>query len=295
MTLRQAGLRAIGFLEPGHPERPGETNYWITLEQREADRAAAMMVRALREVFAVLHPVYLEADGLPTGEVEPPAPSGSPPDHPFMPGDAAELRAGIDHVVRDLCEPPPEWDEDGELPLETEHSTLWVSLAPTAPRMLLHATLVEDVADERRALIETNLLNRQQVGLTFLVVEETIRVARELDASVLVPDMLRLEVGRLLEQIDTWASELVARVGGRRPDDTTPRPAPGQGAGADQSRFDTAYSVLEELEEQERGSVGPATMARVFQQDTGLLLKAIRKTEEKIDYWRLREQQWGRQ
>lgn len=210
-----------------------------------------------------------------------------------MPGDAAELRAGIDHVVRDLCEPPPEWDEDGELPLETEHSTLWVSLAPTAPRMLLHATLVEDVADERRALIETNLLNRQPVGLTFLVVEETIRVARELDASVLVPAMLRLEVGRLLDQIDTWASELVARVGGRRPDDTTPRPAPGQGAGADQSRFDTAYSVLEELEEQERGSVGPATMARVFQQDTGLLLKAIRKTEEKIDYWRLREQQWA--
>ena len=37
----------------------------IDLEQREADRAAVMMVRALREVYAVVHPTYLVSAGLP--------------------------------------------------------------------------------------------------------------------------------------------------------------------------------------------------------------------------------------
>ena len=39
----------------------GETNYLVDVEQRDTDRVAAMIVRALREVYGVLHPVYLDA------------------------------------------------------------------------------------------------------------------------------------------------------------------------------------------------------------------------------------------
>ena len=36
-----------------------------------------------------------------------------------------------------------------------------------------------------------------------------------------------------------------------------------------------------ELEREQRGSVGPATMARIFENDTGLLLTAIRINEQR--------------
>lgn len=38
---------------------------------------------------------------------------------------------------------------------------------------------------------------------------------------------------------------------------------------------------MAELEREERGSVGPAAMVRIFGNDTGLLLKAIRITEKR--------------
>ena len=47
------------------------------------------------------------------------------------------------------------------------------------------------------------------------------------------------------------------------------------------SRFETAYAVMAELEREERGSVGPATMVRIYGNDTGLLLKALRITEKR--------------
>ncbi len=38
---------------------------------------------------------------------------------------------------------------------------------------------------------------------------------------------------------------------------------------------------MAELEREQRGSVGPAAMVRIFGNDTGLLLKAIRITEQR--------------
>ena len=64
---------------------------------------------------------------------------------------------------------------------------------------------------------------------------------------------------------------------GRDPDIDLPEPPPERQG----SRFETAYAVMAELERDERGSVGPATMVRIFGNDTGLLLKAIRITEKR--------------
>ena len=86
-----------------------------------------------------------------------------------------------------------------------------------------------------------------------------------------MPAAVQGEILRLLSQVDGWARDLAERVR------TAPEPArerPG-------SRFATAYAVMAELEREQRGSVGPAAMVRIYGNDTGLLLKAIRITEKR--------------
>lgn len=281
---REALLERIGFHRPEADDRSeAEAIFWADLEQREADRAAVMVVRALREVYGVLHPVYLDAAGLePEGAVRPlpPKPQRVMPDlaEAVQSSSVDEVRAVIDLAVADLYEDAPEWDKDGDLALPTECRLVWVTVHNDSPRVLLSCLLVDDVADEQAALAEVNRLNRAEFGLTFFLTDQRISVTREVGLGVAVPQAVRGEINRLLSQVDGWARDLGERV--RR----APEPA-GERAG---SRFETAYAVMAELEREERGSVGPAAIVRIYGNDTGLLLKAIRITEKRRREARMR-------
>lgn len=274
---QERALEGLGFRRPeGEDWSEGETNFWLDLELREADRAAVMVVRALREVYGVLHPVYLDADGLePEGAVRPLPPKPHrpepDPDEVVRPSSVEEVRAVIDLAVADTFDEAPEWDDDGDLPLPTEHRLVWVSVNKNAPRVLLSCLLVDDVADRQAALVEVNRLNRTELGLTFFLTDQRISVTRELGLEVAEPTAVRIEVLRMLSQVDGWARDLAERVR------TSPEPR-GERPG---SRFETAYAVMAELERDHRGSVGPAAMVRIYGNDTGLLLKAIRITERR--------------
>ncbi len=274
---QERALEGIGFRRPEAEDwSEGETSFWLELELREADRAAVMVVRALREVYGVLHPVYLDADGLePEGAVRPLPPKPqrvqTDPDEVVRPTSVEEVRAVIDLAVADSYDEAPEWDDDGDLPLPTEDQLVWVSVNKNAPRVLLSCLLVDDVADRQAALVEVNRLNRTEFGLTFFLTDQRISVTRELGLEVAEPAAVRIEVLRMLSQVDGWARDLAERVR------TAPEPA-GERPG---SRFETAYAVMAELERDDRGSVGPAAMVRIYANDTGLLLKAIRITEKR--------------
>jgi hypothetical protein len=259
----------------------------VELTAGHVDEAAVLVVDALRDRYGVLHPVYLDAEGLEAeGAVrplppEPPrrddpdpdesGPDESGPDEPVQPSSAEEVRALVDLAVADAYDEAPAWDDEGDLPLPTEDRLVWVLVHKEAPRVLLSCLLVDDVADERAALAEVNRLNRTELGLTFVLSDHGISVTRELGLGVAIPQAVRGEIMRLLSQVDGWARDLGERVR------TAPEP-PLARAG---SRFEAAYAVLAELEREERGSVGPAAMARIFEHDTGLLLKAIRITERR--------------
>jgi hypothetical protein len=256
--------------------RGGETELSEELEVREVDRAAVMVVEALREAYGVLHPVLLDADGLERDGAVRPLPPEPQPDEPDLdravqPSSVEEVRALIDLAVSDAYEEAPEWDDDGDLPLPTEDRLVWVLVHKEAPRVLLSCLLVDDVADEQAALAEVNRLNRSEFGLTFFLADQRISVTRELGLGVAVPSAVRGEIMRLLSQVDGWARDLGDRV----------RAAPEPARERTGSRFETAYAVMAELEREKRGSVGPATMVRIFGNDTGLLLKAVRITEKR--------------
>ncbi|QZY29699.1 TY-Chap domain-containing protein [Nocardioides coralli] len=293
----EQAMRELGFALPQPDASP---NYWTDLEQREADLAAVMMVRALREVYGVLHPIYLDAGGL---EPQPREPESDPgeaadADRTTFAENADEVRAALDAALAPVLGHAPHWDEDGDLPIMTERSVLYLTIAQSAPRILMHATLVVDVVDEQRALSEVNLLNQAEFGLTFVLAERRITVRRELPVAAFVPEVLRAEIKRVGDSMDRWVSELVTRVGGRdvfsdeaaqSPQAATP---PSREAdGPHDERLQQALRVLRELESEERGSVDPSTMLRIFHGDRDLLLAAIRHSLARANKWgvRLRE------
>ena len=109
----EAAVEALGFAGPtyGRDDEPdsGSLNFHVDLEQTEADRLAVMSVRALRDVFGVLDPAFLEAEG-PTADAPvavPPSVGGVSPDEPaavFLRDGAERLREpgrrGADPLLR---------------------------------------------------------------------------------------------------------------------------------------------------------------------------------------------------
>ena len=101
---QERALEGIGFRRPEAEDWPeGETNFWLDLELREADRAAVMVVRALREVYGVLHPVYLDADGLDLDLVDV-QPKGQGGTADLVVGQAAVNGDVLNHVAEELGE-----------------------------------------------------------------------------------------------------------------------------------------------------------------------------------------------
>ncbi len=242
-----------------------------------ADQAAVVVVDTLRNRYGVLHPVYLDAGGLEpegAGRPLPPQPRTIEVDlgEVVQPSSVDDVRAVVDLAVAELCDEAPEWDDDGDLGLWTEDHVVWVSVNAHAPRVLLSCMLLDDVDRTEAALGELNRLNRAEWGLTFTLHERRISVARELGLGVAVPLAVQGEIQRLLSQVDGWAKDLAECVRS-----SSEAPAKHRAAG----RFTTAYAVMAELERDQRGSVGPAAMARIYGNDTGLLLKAIRITEQR--------------
>lgn len=274
---QEAALGDMGFQQPNAwSSEDGDTNFWLDLDRREADRVAVMVVRAMREVYGVLHPIYLDAEGLEParegGKPLPPKPVRAEPDvHEVVrPTSVEEVRAFIDVAVAGLFDEAPEWDDDGDLLLPTEEQQVWILVHKTIPRVLISCLLMEEVTDQEAALAEVNQLNRTEFGLTFFVVDGRISVTREVGLDVATPATFLIEVQRLLTQVDGWATDLEKKLSV-----VTKEPKRRDG------RFEAAYAVMAELERDQRGSVGPAMMARIYGNDTGLLLKAIRITEQR--------------
>jgi len=293
-----ARLADLGFEPPADGSDP---HHLLVLEQREADRAAWVVVSALREVFGVLHPAFLRDDlGEPSRAAA--APRDAEPDPstwavrdehwptddegPWFPADSEDVRRALHRVTRDLLGDEPVWDEDDDLAIATDHAQLWVVVAASAPRVLLTCTLLTEVVDEARALVEANLLNRRHFGLTFLLDDRRLVVRRELGVSAFQPTDVRAELSRLVEQADRWVAELRERVGGRGVwDDAGSAPltsrGPQEAAGADDTqrrRFEAAQDVARELEREQRGSADPATLARVYHHDRALVMLAVAAT-----------------
>lgn len=325
-------------------QRVEDANFRVDLPQAHVDEAAVLITYALREVYAVIHPSQLvgESDetGGPVGMAECGVTSGSAgtgepyerdtsshgDDVPVPDGlpSGQERPHGRDGLVKALAALVKQQfgdsvgqDEDGDMLILTPQGVgVWVYVSPAAPRILIHSILVLDVQDEARALAEVNVLNMQNVAVTFVLRPGQIAVSYERGVVSLAKEEVLGDIRRIVESVDGWTDALIARVGGRRQSDDGPARRPLGRGGRDETdasdpeprraqrgkaravrgdgkaparrrdpRLEEGLRVLKELEAEEPGSLDPATLAAIFDQDRTLLLAAMDEQMASMRRW----------
>jgi hypothetical protein len=289
----------------------GSENFFLDLERVEADRLAVMAVRVLREVFGVVHPAFLRADGLeddPSLAV-PAERDGTPPvaDEQIatMPRDGDELQAMVDDALTPYFGHPPKKDADGDIPVVTDTTVVYVRVLAEAPIVHLFCRVVREVADVDAARFETGVLNRDGRFVRFSVVHDAVMAEIDLPALPFVPEHLRDLLGVLCSRADAVVDDLVERVGGRREleqmdgagdeedDSDGAEPASAElladlddddedaddvddcGVDADTDAVHPAMRTILELDADRPGSVTPEMAASVCSWDRDLVLELI--------------------
>ncbi|WP_139981502.1 T3SS (YopN, CesT) and YbjN peptide-binding chaperone 1 [Nocardioides litoris] len=254
----------------------------------EADRAAALLVATMREVWGVPHPAFLEArgldDDLETDDADEADEVDDDADH------AHELVAVVPRTHRHLQQlvdeamgedfPDLEHDGDGDIPVRSGASVVFVKVLPDRPAVEVFAELVIDPVDDERLGEELEILNRTRSLWTFWRRDQVVVASHELLAVPFSGTQLRLLVKRLVDEVDVLAGDLVARVGGRRfldpvPDDAVHETADEGDDGDDGLDATGALALVGLLELCHLGRPREATVAGLFDHDRVALVRQI--------------------
>jgi hypothetical protein len=218
-----AELTYIGYELPSSPADAlaggGSTNFSVDLTRAEAVRLAAMSVRALREVFAVVHPAFLTCRGdvrtATAGEASvapdtspagafPLTPDGVPVSGTLarqwtlaeagpiaMPESPAHLRQLIEQSLIPMLGRRPLVDEDGDFVVPVSGALVFVRVVESAPVIAIFSQLVRGVVDVGAAVREVADLNSSIEMVKFFLVDDRIVAGCTLPANPFVGEHLR--------------------------------------------------------------------------------------------------------
>ena len=223
LTEQQAAeMTYIGYDLPLTPTRAlatsGSTNFSVDLTRDDAHLLAAMSVRALREVFGVVHPAFLAFRGdAPTPFGGPMPAHGTTPSSAFpltpqgvpvsgtlarqwalaeagpiaMPESPAHLRQLIEQALVPMLGRRPLVDEDGDFVVPVSGALVFVRVVESAPVIAIFSQLVRGVADIGAACQEVADLNSSVEMVKFFLVDDRIVAGCTLPANPFVGEHLR--------------------------------------------------------------------------------------------------------
>jgi hypothetical protein len=267
-----------------------------------------MAVGALRDVFAVTHPAFLDIDGMAPEEAQPYLPTRSVTDEAawaedveraVMPSGPDHLRELVDEALTPLFGEAPQHDEDGDIPVPWGSSLVFVHVNEDAPVVELASTVVVDVVDRDRAAFEVGVLNRDQQYLTFILIGDRVGARLNLPACPFVPEHLRFMLTGMSFRLDEIGEDLVARVGGRLALDPDRSKATTSEAGHTPPRDgdetdETALLTLLQLDADGTASVDAELAAGVCGFDQGRIVRLLARTDEQEAAWRRSRDEAGR-
>jgi hypothetical protein len=230
-----AEMTYIGYELPSTPAqalaRSGSTNFSVDLTRDDSAQLAAMAVRALREVFGVLHPAFLSfrgdarspfgglaaaaLDTMPASAL-PLTSEGVPVSGTLarewalaeagpvaMPESATHLRQLIEQALVPMLGRRPLVDEDGDFVVSCSGSLVFIRVVESAPVISVFSQLVRGVADLEAAIQDVAELNSSVEMVKFVLVDDRIVAGCTLPASPFVGEHLR----QILVLVGTVASD----------------------------------------------------------------------------------------
>lgn len=219
-ALAELGWQAPSMDDQAHPT----LNFWVLRSQEESEQLAALAVATLREVFGVLHPVFLAPDHL--AEVLTPAPEvlETPERHVVlaehdavatMPRNRAHLDDMVELELTHMFGHAPIRDAEGDIAIRVGSSVVFVRSAVDADEVLVFSPLVHEVEGRSRAVEVLNDLNADSRYGRFALVRDRVFASVSLLARPFVPAHLHEGVRIMSAIADAIDDELAAKLRGR--------------------------------------------------------------------------------
>lgn len=298
----EQALLALGLEVPSRSaddhESDGSPNFHLAADQDDAGRLAVLAVRALRDVFSVPHPAFLQAGPLFDGDTDedPRTDDDLDPNVAVLPQHRAHLQSLVDRTLLPVFGHVPEHDDDGDIPVVSGSSLVFVRVLDGAPIVQLFASVVEAVSDLDRATFEVGVLNRDSGFIRYALLGDRVMAFLQIPARPFVPAHLRGMLDLLSRVADEVDDDLAVRVAGRPTFETgsphTPATdTPRSQDGWDHGELHPAMATLLELDAEEPGSVDPELAASICGHDRELILRLITESSEQEIVWRERREQ----
>jgi hypothetical protein len=220
-----AAMESLGWHPPSGTASPATSNFWVEASQEEAERIAALAVGALRDVYGVVHPVFLAPDQL--AEVLQPAlapqeaPTGRPVQvdqddlEPKLPRNQSHLDELVDAELADMYGHPPLRDAEGDVAIRVGSTMIFLRTAPDGQEVIVFAAVVHDVSGRSRAAEVLNDLNVEARWVKFQLVRDRVFVTLSVLAKPFVPAHLHQAVRLVSDVADGIDEELAAKLNGR--------------------------------------------------------------------------------
>jgi hypothetical protein len=241
-----------------------------------------MAVEAMREGFRILHPSYLCSDDVDWAS-EPFPPTPAEPDQDAtatFPDNREELDRLIEHTLSHLLDEVPDRDGDGDIPIRTGRTVLFVRTQEGSPMIRLFALMAKEVADRDSALREVDRLNRAVDGVKFILHDTNVIATAGLLAWPFAPTQFQTLLTHMCDAVAKHEADLVDHVGGRHFVGASSASEP-----PEDSIHPAMLSILQ-LDAERPGTLRPKDAAKICHNDPDLLLELIRWNEEQEIAWR---------
>lgn len=290
-AVAEERLLALGWSRPtylpGREADSGSANWFLDLEVGDVERGAWLLVRTLREVYAVVHPAFLESstldlDGLKARRPLPPRPPSLEQRRravdalPVVRPDGSEhLQQLVDETVATMWPDEVEHDGDGDVLWSCgEASMAFVHVDEERPVIHLFSILVLDATVPAAGPEAVDLVASRLPWLSARMAGDRLVVHHELCAMPFVPQHLTAWLARLAVEIDEVAAEAAELLGGRRlleeDEDVAEADEPDL---PEPVELDEELAVVAELLVD--GPVEPRVVAEVFGRERGALVRRL--------------------
>lgn len=215
-----AQLQRLGWHPPTESGPRPTADFWMEMDQEASDRLAAATVGALRDVFGVQHPVFLDPGDL--AEVLTPRPDPIAAPSEFDAEDVvATMPTGRDHldgmVAAELTQMfghAPLRDQEGDIGLRVGSAMLFLRVSADGRELILFSVLVHDVAGRSRAAEVLNDLNAEARMVKFHLVRDRVFASLSVLTRPFVPAHLHQAVRMMSDMADAIDDDLARKLGG---------------------------------------------------------------------------------
>ncbi len=292
--------------DPGDPGTNDGANFWIEANYPALGDLAESSVAAIRDVFGVPHPSFLEAFGLhrdttadllghprqaSAAEEEAAAESSAVDDDESLaiePTDRDHLVDLVDAALVPVVGGMPPHDDDGDIPIREGSAIVFVRVAEDGPYVELFSPILVGVRGSPLALERVSQLNRWVRFVSFGWDAGTVHASMHLYCSPFVPKHLRHAVEVLTSVADRLDDELRLGLGGRAffgneedsgTDEVSPDPTRDE-------ELPEALLTLMQLDANAEGAVTAEEAADICGRNRRAILDYIRIAEQQVIEWR---------